>query len=205
MPEKTPDSVLKQTDTRHFNGHHAVFMKEIQMKYHHAAAISIFTTAILFSSLVTSTTVHAQGFYGEIGLTPLHLKSEAGDISHPQTLRFLVGKELHENLAVEALYVATYSKDSRPGFDAKATHYGLLLKPKYALTTDIEAFARIGVAHSNFTASSTEDRRGSDLAYGIGLQTTLTKSIYGQIDYMTYHDKEGQSSKGYTVSIGTRF
>jgi opacity protein-like surface antigen len=175
------------------------------MNKRNAFALSLFTTTLAFIALIQSSPVKAQGYYGEIGLTPLHLKSEAGDISHPQTMRFLIGKDIHENLAIEGLYVATYSKDSRPGFDAKATHYGLLLKPKYAITTETEVFARIGVAHSNFTATSVEDRRGSDLAYGIGLQTYFSKSIYGQIDYMNYYDKEGQSSKGYTVSIGTRF
>ncbi len=181
------------------------FLKEMKMNKHKTLAFFVITTTLTLNAIVQSTNVHAQGFYGEIGLSPLHLKSEVADISHPQTMRFLIGKDIHENLAIEGFYVATYSKDSRPGFNAKATHYGLLLKPKYSFTTETEAFARIGVAHANFTASSLEDRRGSDLAYGVGLQTYFSKSIYGQIDFMNYYDKEGHSSKGYTVSVGTRF
>ncbi len=175
------------------------------MKFLASPTLSVIRTALAFSTLALFNAAHAQDYYGEIGLTPIHLKSEAGDISHPQTMRFLFGKDVNENLAIEALYLTTYSKDSLPGFDAKSTHYGLVLKPKYAITSETIVFARFGVAHANFTASSAGSRTGTDLAYGLGLQTNLTKSVYGQIDYMNYYDKDGQSSKGYTLSLGTRF
>ncbi len=176
------------------------------MNCRNASAFSIFVTSIVLGALVQGTNANAQdGYYGEIGWSPLDVKNEADNVSHPKAMRLLIGKEFHENLAVEALYMATYNNDSQTGFEAKATHFGLLLKPKYAITTDTQAFARIGVTYSNFTASSVGDRKGSELAYGIGLQTSFSKSVYGQIDYMNYYEKDGQSSKGYTVSIGTRF
>ena len=175
------------------------------MNFSSSSLLCIVSTALVVNVAATHNTVQAEGLYGEIGLTPVHVKSEAGDVSHPQAMRFLIGTDLHENLALEALYVATYSKDSRPGFDAKATHYGLMLKPQYSITNETIAFARVGVAHANFTASSAGSRTGTDLAYGVGLQTNFSKSVYGQIDYMNYYDKEGQSSKAYTLSVGTRF
>lgn len=175
------------------------------MKSHTSRAFCAIRAVLAISTFALFNAAHAQDYYGEIGLTPIHLKSEVGDISHPQTIRFLFGMDVHENLAVEALYLTTYSKDSRPGFDAKSTHYGVVLKPKYAITSETIAFARFGVAHANFTASSEGSRTGLDLTYGVGLQTNLSKSLYGQIDYMNYYDKNGQSSKGYTLSVGTRF
>jgi opacity protein-like surface antigen len=175
------------------------------MKSHTSPAFCAIRAVLAISTFALFNAAHAQDYYGEIGLTPIHLKSEVGDISHPQTIRFLFGKDVHENLAIEALYLTTYSKDSRPGFDAQSTHYGFVIKPKYALTSETIAFARFGVAHANFTASSEGSRTGLDLAYGLGLQTLLSKSLYGQIDYMNYYDKNGQSSKGFTLSVGTRF
>jgi hypothetical protein len=197
--------VIRQTDDCCNDSHHLFLKKEFEMKFLATPSFNDIRTVLALSTFALFNAAHAQDYYGEIGLTPIHLKSETGDISHPQNMRFLIGKDVHENLAIEALYLTTYSKDSRPGFNAESTHYGLVIKPKYAITAETIAFARFGVARSNFTASSAESRKGTDLAYGIGLQTKLTTSLYGQLDYMNYYDKNGQSSKGFTLSMGTRF
>jgi len=146
-----------------------------------------------------------QNYYIEFGLTPLHVRSEAGDVSHPQAARLAFGKNVHPNWALEGFYLTTYTKDSRPGFDATATHYGLALKPKVAMTDSTELFARLGWSHANMTVATDGSRTGTDFTYGWGIQTAFTKSVYGQLDYMTYYDKEGTSAKGFTLAIGTRF
>ena len=53
--------------------------------------------------------------------------------------------------------------------------------------------------------SCSGSRSGTDFAYGLGIQTNFTKTVYGQVDYMQSYDKDGVSAKGYTLSLGTRF
>ena len=90
-----------------------------------------------------------QNYYIEFGLTPLHVRSEVGDVSHPQAARLTFGKNVHPNWALEGFYLTTYTRDSRPGFDATATHYGLALKPKVAMTDSTDLFARLGWSHGD--------------------------------------------------------
>lgn len=161
---------------------------------------------------MTAVSANAQGRlptdesnYVEFGLVPVRIKSEIGDVSHPKVSRLTIGRELHPNWAIEGFYMTTYSNDSRAGFDGKVTHYGATLKPKVAITESTELFARIGWAHTNITVSDSGSRTGSDFIYGLGFQTYFTKSVYGQLDYMSYYDKDGISSKTYSLSVGTRF
>jgi mRNA deadenylase 3'-5' endonuclease subunit Ccr4 len=74
-----------------------------------------------------------------------------------------------------------------------------------ALTQDTLVFARLGVTRSDFTASAAGSRTGTDYSYGVGVQTNFTKTLYGQLDYMNYFDKDNASAKGFALSIGSRF
>lgn len=171
------------------------------------------THRILMAALfVASTTmVHAQsqramgnGYYGEIGYSPTNLTGPGGD-SKPDALRFLIGYDVHPNLGVEALYSTTVTKESRVGYDASISAFGLLLKPKMALTPSTDIFARVGAIRADITASTRGSRTGTDFAYGLGIQTKLSDSIYGQLDFMHSYDRDNVSAKGYTISIGKRF
>jgi opacity protein-like surface antigen len=53
--------------------------------------------------------------------------------------------------------------------------------------------------------STSGSHKGTDVAYGLGIQTNLTKSVYGQLDYMHMYDRDSVAAKGYTLSLGARF
>ena len=145
------------------------------------------------------------GYYGEVGYSPIELKVDGGITSHPDTMRFIVGKEIHENWAVEAMYTATVSDDKKTLFAGKTNNFGISLKPKVALTNDTELFARLGMTHSHITASESGEKNTDHFSYGVGLQTKFTSSVYGQVDYMNYYHKDGIRVQGYGVSVGYRF
>jgi hypothetical protein len=147
------------------------------------------------------------GYYGEVGYTPLSFGDS--DITFkPKLARFIVGKDIHENLSIEGVYATTISKDSQQGVESSAGGYGIYLKPKMEVSKDTEIFARLGwvktelkLARAGVSASDSD----SDVGYGFGVQTKFTKDIYGQVDYMNYYKKDGVTAKGFTFSIGTRF
>lgn len=144
------------------------------------------------------------GYYGEIGYSQVDV-SGAGGAAKPDAARFLIGNELNKNLNVEVLYITTVSKDSRTGYDAAVSGYGIFLKPKMALTDNTEIFARVGAMRSKITAATGGAHTGNDVAYGLGIQTNFTKTVYGQLDYMQSYDRDSVAAKGYTLSLGTRF
>lgn len=144
------------------------------------------------------------GYYAEVGFSPIELYG-AGGGSNPDALRFLVGHDISPNLGVEAIYTTTVTKESRVGYDASMSAFGLLLKPKLALTPDTEIFARVGAIRADITASANGARTGTDFAYGLGIQTKFSDSMHVQLDYMHSYDRDTVSAKGYTVSIGKRF
>lgn len=150
-----------------------------------------------------------QGYYGEVGYTSLNIKNEDNGFDlTPKLARFVVGKEIDKNLSVEGTYAFTASKDSATldgtKYTAKATMYGMYLKPQFEIAKDVEAFARIGAIHTKYEdeGSSLSKTKAS---YGLGIQAQLTKDVYGQVDFMNYYKKDGITGKGFTVSVGTRF
>jgi opacity protein-like surface antigen len=145
------------------------------------------------------------GYYGEIAYTPLEVGDSAATTSKPKAMRFIIGKDLSPTLAIEGMYTSTMSKDDRGTFNASVSNYGIHLKPKMALTADTLVFARVGVTRSDITASAAGSHTGTDLSYGVGVQTNFTKTVYGQLDYMNYFDKDNTSAKGFALSIGSRF
>ncbi len=165
-----------------------------------AIITSIFANAVYAQNQVGSMNT----FYGEIGFSPIDLAGAGGD-TKPYGIRFLIGNELHRNLGLDVLYTTTVAKDSRPGYDASFSGFGVFLKPKYAIIEGTEIFARLGVLRADITASNKGSDLGSDIAYGVGIQTNLTKTVYGQFDFMHSYDRDNVYAKGFTVSVGTRF
>jgi len=147
------------------------------------------------------------GYYGEIGYTPISISGDEITLK-PKLARFIVGKDINENLSVEGMYSATVSEDNYQGVDISANSYGVFLKPKMEVAKDTEVFARVGFVKSELKASVSglsASSSGSDASYGLGIQTKFTKDVYGQVDYMNYYSKNGTTSKGFTFSVGTRF
>lgn len=168
-------------------------------------------------SVLTASTVTAQptnadaSYYGEVG--HLALKFDDGRVSvTPRLARFTVGKNINENLAFEVMAALTVSKGKWREADVQGElsgkQLGIYVKPKLKITKDTEIFARVGVSHSSWKSNTATDENNDSfakLAHGLGVQTQLTKDVYGQLDYMDLGQKNGLSAKGFSVSLGTRF
>lgn len=174
------------------------------MKKNHLIAIATLAILSITGAHAQSRTSADNGYYGEIGYSPVDV-SGAGGSSTPKAVRFLIGSDINKNLGIEALYSTTVSKDSRVGYDGSFSGLGIFLKPKMALGENTELFARAGFMRAEITASTGGSHTGTDMAYGLGIQTNFTKSVYGQLDYMHSYDRDSVAAKGYTLSIGTRF
>jgi opacity protein-like surface antigen len=188
----------------HATDHSMSYFKGTCMKKLHLIAIASLAVLCATGAQAQSRTAADNGYYGEIGYSPVDVSGVSGSAT-PLTLRFLVGNELNKNLALEGMYITTTSKDTRVGYDASIKGFGLFLKPKMALTENTEVFARAGVMRTEIIASPRGSHTGTDVAYGLGIQTNFTKSVYGQLDYMHSYDRDSVAAKGYTLSLGTRF
>lgn len=158
------------------------------------------SVVLLAAAGVASAQLAPKDFYAEAGLLELQLEG-ATTTRKPLLGRFIVGKDIDKNLSIEGLVALNLRKDA----DTSATTYGVFLKPKMEVAKDVDVFARLGVAHTESkvnagTYSSTK------AAYGLGIQTLLTKTIYTQIDFMHYgKDDQGNNASGFAFSAGYRF
>jgi opacity protein-like surface antigen len=187
-----------------FVDHSISYFKGTCMKKLHLIAIATLAFLCATGANAQSRTAADNGYYGEIGYSPVDVSGGGGN-SKPHAVRLLVGNELNKNLGLELMYMTTLSKDSRLGYDGSASALAILLKPKMALTDSTEVFARAGILRADITASTSGSHTGTDFAYGLGIQTNFTKSVYGQLDYMHFYDRDSVGAKGYTLSLGTRF
>ena len=174
------------------------------MKKLHLIAIATLAVLCTTGAQAQSRTAADLGYYAEVGYSPVDV-SGAGGSATPQALRFIVGNELNKNLSLEGMYITTTSKDTRVGYNASIKGFSVFMKPKMALSENTEVFARAGIMRAEITASTAGAHTGTDVAYGLGIQTNFTKSVYGQLDYMQSFDRDSIAAKGYTLSLGARF
>jgi len=174
------------------------------MKTTRIMALASLAVLCATGALAQSSASSGNGFYAELGYSPVEVFGAGGD-AKPTGARLVVGYELNKNMGLEAMYTGNTTKDGRVGYDASFTGFGLMLKPKAALSEDTEVFARVGAMRADITASSSGTSSDTDFAYGLGVQTNFNKSVYGQLDYMRSYDRNSISAKGYTLSLGIRF
>lgn len=162
---------------------------------------------------------HAQ-MYGELGYSASKsTKSIDGERyeSSPSSLRAILGYELHTNLAVEAL-LGLAQQDAGVKLNGAAVQgarskndslFGLYLKPRYALTPELEVFGRLGYARAKITNTdpgpTVRSETHSGTSYGVGLSYALTPSVFLTTDYMRYISKSQVKGTGYTIGIGYQF
>lgn len=186
-------------------GNATKLFERLDMKNFKHAAIALllgFNASLAFSQ-------SNQDYYGEVGYMALNIKNENNGFAiAPRLARFIVGKELDKNLAVEGVYGLTVSKDSAVLGNVKYTgqqsFYGAYLKPKMEAVKDVEVFARVGALHGKYEDEASAISK-TKLSYGFGVQAQFTKDVYGQLDYMSYYKQDGMTARGFTISLGTRF
>ncbi len=156
--------------------------------------------------------------YGELAYGANQTKNNTGGStfkSSPSGLRATLGYEIEKNFSVEALIslaqdTADIKQDgqTQQGLRTKIDSlYGLYLKPKYSLASDVEVFARLGYAHAKNknTGFAPASESHSSISYGVGLSYALTPSVYLSADYMQYIRKTDLKGSGYTLGLGYRF
>lgn len=154
------------------------------------------------------------GMYGEVGLTSVKVSSDGYSLT-PRVLRGVVGYEVNPNFAIEGMVGFGVSDDTVTvsGFKVagEVDHMiGLFVKPKVAVSPDLELFARAGFVRTKVTASlsgfglSASDSQ-SDVSYGVGLAYSISKGTSLNLDYMSYYNKDGVKANGVTLGVGFKF
>lgn len=172
---------------------------------------SLFALSILSLGSV-AVAEESSKYYVEAGYGAIQYK-EFGATATPGvgTLRF--GMNIDKNLSVEGLLGTTITNAN--GFVGNIplsvkyeSIYGIYLKAKTEVAPNFDLFARLGYMHATINASIpgySASAGGSDLSYGIGAQYSFTPTVYGQLDYMTYYNKNGATANGPSIGLGLKF
>lgn len=78
----------------------------------------------------------------------------------------------------------------------------------YLLNAPVVARAGYNINKSASNMYISVRQSGSDFSYGVGAQHNFTKNTYGQVDYMSFYNKndiwDGQAINGPSISVGYR-
>ena len=160
----------------------------------------------------TSPQGDAGAFYAEIGYTGLTYKDP--DVkTHPADVRLIGGYELHPNMAVEfiGLLSAKESKVTADGSLIKLkvdSVWGLFLKPKVAVSPEVELFGRLGYARTKVKLAAdqgTISDSANSFAYGVGAAYAINKRVSINLDYMSYYNRDNIRIQGPTLGLGIKF
>lgn len=173
--------------------------------------------AVLAAALVVMGAAQAQSkspLYGELGYTFTKVSSDGVDFN-PGVLRGMLGYEVNPYLALEAMYGTSLSDDSTSidGVTVKAEverTYGFYIKPKYAIGSGVELFARLGYADSKVklkvpSLGASASDSDNDFSFGLGLNYAFSRNVYMSADYMSYYNKDGVKADGFTLGVGYKF
>jgi opacity protein-like surface antigen len=186
-------------------------MKKIVMAF--AVASTLISTQSFAAD--TSTAGENNG-YAQIGITRARTEDSGLVFIHPVATA-TVGYNFNKNFAGEVMAGTSVSDDTSYYGVARITSsidsvFGAYLKAKTEITPDLSIFARVGVLRANISAtgsngfvSASSSASDTSLSFGAGLEYNFTKTIYGQVDYMSLYNKSGTSSQGPSVSLGFNF
>ena len=143
----------------------------------------------------------------------------------PSMYKFIVGAEVHPNLAIEGM-LASGGSDNSTTMNVNGTPtntsmkinsaYGVYLKPKFNVTNDLELFGRIGYNRFNLTGvqnytsggiayTDTLKGNGNSVAYGIGVKYNITREWSAVVDYMQYLKKDDTTINGLSFGLAYNF
>jgi opacity protein-like surface antigen len=157
--------------------------------------------------------------YLEVGYTMLDVKASSEGItleSSPTLVRFIVGTELVDGLAIEAMYGTSASSDdiSANGINLSSlvsndlkvkSVFGLYLKPSKSINENLEIFGRFGYTKAKYSISVAEvglSGSESSVSYGVGASYKLSKEVKLTADYMSYVSDEADTDG---ITVGLRF
>lgn len=157
--------------------------------------------------------------YVEVGYTAVSYEENALGYnvkSTPKAVRGVLGYEVNDNVAIEAMAAAgtgysdvDVTDQSTPGLKFKINAmYGLYVTPKTLLADNLEGFVRLGYAHARGTATLdaiTSADSDSGFSYGVGIRYHFDKSTFLNVDYMSFLHKSDYKANGVTVGVGFKF
>lgn len=139
----------------------------------------------------------------------------------PSMYKFILGAEVHPNLAIEGMLASGGSDNTTQANVAGAptslnvkvnNAFGVFLKPKFNVTNDLELFGRIGYNRVNLNTTVTTPTvigtgRGGEnsAAYGIGAKYNITREWSAVVDYTQYFKKEDITINGVSVGVAYNF
>lgn len=153
--------------------------------------------------------------YGDLSYTALTFKDTGGGNTveaSPNVMGVTIGYDLHKNLAAEGQYIVGLNDDA-VRFNGAATvvrlklenSYGVFLKPKAALGENLEVFGRLGYVKSRFTDSVNGALTYDGLAYGLGANCFLSKTLYLTAQYLSLYDNASTKVNGFALGLGVKF
>jgi opacity protein-like surface antigen len=174
---------------------------------------ALIAAALLAAGAAQAQTKPNSALYGEVGYVFLNADLGSGYKVDTGAVRGIIGWDLHQYVALEAMVaVGTSSEDLGgllAGYKAKVSNsYGFYVKPKYALNDQVEVFGRLGFANSKVKLSYAGDSASDDdssFSWGIGASYKINKQWYVTADYISYYDKDGSKFTGPSINAGFRF
>ena len=175
--------------------------------------------AALLSAITTGAFAQANkesGFYAELGLAQAYYKEPAANFNNSMGV-LKAGYNINKYIAAEVMAAGNLNSANfnirNINYNAKVSSaYGGYAKFSLPVNNDFSLFARVGVTSatvdataSNGSASASAWSSGSDFSYGAGAQFNFTKDIYGQVDYMSYYNKNNITVQAPSISVGYKF
>jgi hypothetical protein len=158
------------------------------------------------------------GFYAELGFAQAYYSESNDAYNFNNSMAVLkAGYSINKYIAVEVMGAGNLSTANfnvgSTRFSAKVSDaYGGYGKFSLPVNDDLSFFVRLGVTSATVSATASNGSRtasawssGSDFSYGGGVQFNFTKEIYGQIDYMSYYNKNNITVTAPSISIGYKF
>jgi opacity protein-like surface antigen len=157
--------------------------------------------------------------YFEIGFTSVKFEEDSMGYSiktTPDALRGVLGRDLNDNVALEAMFGVGLGRSNIDVSGASLTGanfkinsmYGVYVTPKAVLSDNFEGLLRLGYAYAkgsmSYNGQSASDS-DNGFSYGVGLRYHFDKSTFLNVDYMSYLHKSDYKATGYSVGLGFRF
>lgn len=175
----------------------------------------------LLSTVATGAVAQAQanketGFYAELGYAQIYYTEPSASMNHAMGV-LKGGYNFNKNIAIEFMTAgklndAVFYSGSTRIVASVSNAYGGYGKFSLPVNEDVSLFVRLGFTNARIDATATNGTRsasawssGSDYSYGAGAQFNITKSVYGQIDYMSYYNKNNVTVKAPSISVGYKF
>ncbi len=178
-------------------------------------------TSLAISAALLASVAHSEEnnkMYLEVGYAHTKFEETGAFSANTGIAALRLGYNFTKNFAAEVIVAqgldsATVDVDV-PGFGIVPASikvdsaYGFYLKGKVEVANGFELFAKPGYVHARVKISAlglSDSTSDDSFSWAVGGQYNFTDTVYGQIDYASYYDKNGDKVSGPSISIGFKF